>query len=629
MGALAASEDASMDSGAKTAFREMVRGMYFQSLDERSARTSGAKRLNRAGYEQNMMRSFLSHANSEASLIAQMENGTEVNTAFAEAGNQTLVETGEGRDPAKQRAFNSIAGHYRNTLTRNETPIQDRISTMNSVYMLLTSVGYHLTNATQPMMVSVPRIAGDFGNYGNAWSAMFRGYKYSRAAAKIGLNMETEIDLQKVPQEYRALLQLLQDRNLIDQGMEEDGSFNRFNTGFEVLNRTSDVLGTITSKLYNVAKFVEAQNRISTAVAAYDAARANPTKLAAMKMTPEQYATAVVEDTQGNFSQLDAPLLIKSLPKVVTQYRKYQLLMAWHYSSAFNQGFFGESPEVKAAGRRVLAYSLGHAAMGAGATGVPLLTTAFWLSTFLGVGDDEPMDMERYIKENIDDGVLGQALSRGVFSTFGLDLSTKLNQAKIFHPLPYVDFEAGEEGARNIIMGAVGPAGTTGVNFFRAAEYYKQGDLLKGIEYSTPKGIRSVAESYRLATEGMTTKSGTVVVDPREVDVKSLLINAMGLPASEINSLKWTKGQQYELQQYFNNESGKIRRKYIEATRNRDRTAQAELRQEFRDLQKGKDRVRPFFNDAPGALRRQSISTLLRAPRAKDKLEQREQEKLR
>jgi hypothetical protein len=286
------------------------------------------------------------------------------------------------------------------------------------------------------------------------------------------------------------------------------------------------------------------------------------------------------------------------------------------------------SPEEKAAGARILAYSIGHAAIGAGATGVPLLTTAFWLTTFLG-DEDEPMDMERYIKEYIDDGVFGQALSRGVFSTLGLDLSTKLNQSKIFHPLPYVDFEAGEEGARNIIMGAVGPAGTTGVNFFRAAEYYKQGDLLKGIEYSMPKGIRSVAESYRLATEGMTTKSGTVVVDPREIDVVSLLINAMGLPASEINSLKWTKGQQYELEQYFNSESGKIRRKYIEATRNRDRDAQAELRQEFRDLQKGKDRVRPFFNDAPGVLKRQSMSTLLRAPRAKDKLEKREQEKLR
>ena len=103
----------------------------------------------------------------------------------------------------------------------------------------------------------------------------------------------------------------------------------------------------------------------------------------------------------------------------------------------------------------------------------------------------------------------------------------------------------------------------------------------------------------------------------------------MGLPASEINRLKWTKGQQYELEQYFNKESGKIRKKYIEATRNRDRDGQAEMRQEFRDLQKAKDRVRPFFNDAPGALKRQSISTLLRAPRAKDKLEKREQEKLR
>lgn len=627
MGALAASNDASMDSGAKTAFREMVRGMYFQAMDERSARTSGAKRLNRAGYEQNMVRSFLSHANSEASLIAQMENGTEVNTAFAEAGNQTLTKTGEVRDPDKQRVFNSIAGHYKNTLTRNETPIQDQITTMNSVYMLLTSVGYHLTNATQPMMVSVPRIAGDFGNYGNAWSALFRGYKYSRAAAKIGLNMEVEIDLEKVPQEYRALLKNLQDRNLIDQGMEEDGSFDRFNTGFEALNRASDMLGTATAKLYNVAKFVEAQNRISTAVAAYDAARANPTKLAAMKMTPEQYATAVVEDTQGNFSQLDAPLLIKSLPKVVTQYRKYQLLMAWHYASAYKQVRWG-SPQERAAGARILAYSIGHAAMGAGATGVPLLTTAFWLATFLG-DEDEPQDLERFIKEKIDDGPLGQALSRGVFSTFGLDLSTKLNQAKIFHPLPYVDFEAGEEGARNIIMGAVGPAGTTGVNFFRAAEYYGQGDLLKGIEYSMPKGIRSVAESYRLATDGMTTKSGTIVVDPRELDVASLLINAMGLPASEINRLKWTKGQQYELEQYFNKESGKIRRKYIEATRNRDREGQAEMRKEFRELQKAKDRVRPFFNDTPGVLKRQSISTLLRAPRAKDKLEKREQEKLR
>ena len=39
--------------------------------------------------------------------------------------------------------------------------------------------------------------------------------------------------------------------------------------------------------------------------------------------------------------------------------------------------------------------------------------------------------MERWIKANIDDGMLGTILSRGIFTTFGLDLSTKLNQSKI------------------------------------------------------------------------------------------------------------------------------------------------------------------------------------------------------
>ena len=633
MAALAASTDSSMDGGAKTAFREMVRGMYFQSMDERSARTSGAKRLNRAGYEQDMLRSFENQAITEASLLSQMENGTEINTAFAEAGKQTRTATGEVRDPDKQRAFNSIASHYQNMLKQNDTPIQDRISTANSVYMLLTSIGYHVTNATQPIMVTIPRIAGDFGNYASTWSALFRGYKYSMAASKLGLNLEIEINLENVPQEYRGLLKTMQDRNLLDQGMEEDGAFNRFNTGFERLNQVSDVVGTLTSKLYNVAKFVESQNRIAAAVAAYDLARANPSKMRAMKMTPEQYATSVVEDTQGDFSQLDAPLLIKSLPKVMTQYRKYQLLMAWHYSNAAKQALAGETPEMKIAGGRILAYSLTHAAIAGGITGVPLVSLAFHAAMFISnaLGDDEenePKDLERWIKENIDDGAFGTALSRGAFSTFGLDLSTKLSQDKIFAPLAYADIKPGEDGAKEIIAAIAGPAASTGINFFKSAEYAMQGDVLKAIEYGMPKGIRSVAESYRLATEGMTTRAGTVVVDPREFDLSSLLINAMGLPSTQVNQLKWTKGQQYELEQYFSKEGSKIRKQYIEATRSRDRDAQSDLRKEFKELQKAKSRVRPFFNNVPGVLQPQSLMTLLKAPLQRRKLELKEQRKL-
>jgi hypothetical protein len=622
MGALKASADADMDPAAKKAFRDMVQGMYIQSLDERSARLSGARRLNRAGYDKNMMRSFLYHARAESSLIAQLENGTEINTAFAEAGRETREGDGNNREEEKQAVYNMVARHYTDTLQQKETPIQDRIAAMNSVYMLTTSIGYHVTNATQPIMVTVPRIAGDFKNYTGAWSALFKGYGVSIAATRMTSAMETEIDIDKAPPRYRKLLEHLQQHQLLDLGMEEDlSTWERFNTGYEPLNRLSDTLGKITHKLYQVARYVEAHNRISAAVAAYDMADKNRSKVAAMKMTPLEYATAVVEDTQGNFSRLDAPLLLKALPKITVQYRKYQLLMAWHYTNAFNQGFRDESPEVRATGKRVLTYSIAHAALGAGATGVPLVSTAFWLTTFLG-DEDEPDDLERWITRNVEDKDMAKMLSRGIPSFFGLDMSTKLSQSKIFLPFPYVDYQTGEDGAKDLFFNAfAGPAGTTAVNFYRAAEYAKEGDVLKSIEYAVPKGMRSVSETYRLATEGYTLRNGDIVVDPREISAGSLLLNAMGLPSSKINDIKWTRGQQYELDQYFSKQSGSLRKQYIKAHRSRDTAKMRELRGEWKDLQDAKDRVRPFYNNERGTLKRQNVLVLIKAPRKQSKRE--------
>lgn len=623
LGQLRADNNSGIDANAKTAFAEMVKKMYFQSLDERSARQSGARRMNRAGYEKNMLRSFLSHARAEAALVANMEHGAEINTAFAEAN----VEASQ--DEANLRSvYNMVAKHYRDTLVGKETPIQDRLAAMNSVYMLTTSVGYHVTNATQPMMVTIPRLAGDFKNYSGAWGALTRGYKVSVKAAKLGKNLEADIDVSKAPPKYRKLLEDLQLRQLLDVGMEEDLSeFDRFNTGYEPLNRLTDKLGTVVHKLYQVARFVEAHNRISAAVAAYDMALANPEVPKRLKMTPEEYATAVVEDTQGNFARFDSPYVIKALPKMTTQYRKYQLMMGWAYGNAFNQAFVDKniSPEEKAMGRRVLGYTLTHAGLFAGVTGVPLVTTLApyvlgWIE-----GEDEPQDLERWIRENVENERLADVLSRGVFSSVGVDMSTKLSQGKIFHPFPYVDFEASEDGVRDIFFNALaGPSGTTALNFGRAAEYYGQGDLMKATEYAVPKGLRTMIESYRLGTEGFSAKNGDVLVDPREFDMQSLLLNALGIPSTDVQKFKWTRGQQFELSQYVSKESSRIRREYIQAKDNGDRARMTELRGEWRDLQDQKDRIRPFFGNSR-EMRRQSLGDLIKAPRRQDRRERRAQ----
>jgi hypothetical protein len=619
LGALKAADANQIDAASKQAFAEMVRDMYFDSLDERDARVSGAKRKNRAGYEKNMVRSFLSHARAEAAMISTMEHGAEINMALAEAQKQT-----EQDREALSPVYNMLVAHYKDTLIYQDTlfqRIQDRVAALNSVYMLTSSIGYHVTNATQPAMVTVPRLAGDFGDYSGAWDKLTRGYKVAVGSARLTKKFETEIDLDKVPPKYKALLEELQLRNLLDVGMEEDlSSFDRFNTGYEALNVASDKLGMVTHKLYQAARLVEAHNRISSAVAAFDLATAKPQVARRQGMTPAEYAISVVEDTQGNFSRMDAPLIIKKLPKLTTQYRKYQFMMVWAYVNAAKQSFKGESKEMRAMGMRTLAYMTAHAGIFAGVTGIPLVGTLAGL-VFLFSGEDEPEDLDRWIQTQVP-GKMGEVLSKGVFNFVGIDMSTKLSQGKIFDPFPYLDYDVSEDGVKDLVFNlAAGPSGTTAINFTRSVEYFGQGDPLKAIEYMVPKGIRTAIESYRIGTEGVSFKNGDVVVDPRDVNIGSLLVNALGLPASEINKIKWTRSQQYELSAYFSEQTSRIRREYIDAKRAKDKSTMSELRDEFRDLQKQKDRVRPFFGKDPSALRRQSIMDLYKAPMQQKKRE--------
>ena len=624
LGSLGASDSNLIDPKSKKAFADMIRELYFDSVDERDARMSGSKRKNRAGYEKNMVRSFLSHAKAEAGMISTMEHGADINLALAEAMKQSNTDP-ENLKPV----YNMLVAHYKDTLTYQDTAFQrvsDRIAALNSVYMLTSSIGYHVTNATQPAMVTVPRLAGDFGDYAGAWGKLTRGYKVAIGVARMTSKFETEIDLNKVPPQYRALLEDLQLRNLLDVGMEEDlSSFDRFNTGYESLNVAGDKLGMVTHKLYQAARIVEAHNRISTAVAAYDMARDKPHVAKRQGMTPTEYAISVVEDTQGNFSRMDAPLAIKALPKLTTQYRKYQLMMAWAYANATKQTFKGESPEMRAMGRRTLGYMLAHAGLFAGATGMPLVSTlAPYVLAFIS-GEDEPQDLDRWIMTNVP-GKAGEVLAKGAFNFIGLDMSAKLSQGKIFDPFPYLDYDVSEDGVKDLVFNlAAGPSGTTMINFTRSAEYFGRGDVLKGIEYMVPKGIRSATESYRMATEGISFKNGDIVVDPRDIDVPSLLINALGLPSSEINKVKWTRSQQYELEQYFSEETGRMRREYIDAKSDRDNGAMRELRTEWKDLQQQKKRVRPFFGRDVKTLRPQPVTSLMKAPYQQSAREKRAQ----
>ena len=613
LGFMGADESAELTKEARDAFRGILTQVYFLEMDDRNARMAGARRRNRHGFDRDMMRAFLTRAKSEARLVSRMKHGRDVNASFMDMRRQAAAGGDRSRT---QDAFNMAARHYYDTLSARDTPIQDRIAGLNSLYMLTTSVGYHFTNLTQPVMVTVPKLAGDFGDYGKAWASLLRGYRVAAmvVGARGGLRFNAEVEVGNAPSHYQRTLLDLQQRGLLDVGMEEDlGSFDETPTGYAAADRALGGLNTVMHHLYQVARWVEAVNRVAAAVAAQDMA-SSPGSARRLGREPMDYARHVVQSTQGDFTRMGAPLLLKRFPfaKVTMQYKKFVVMMAWLFAGAARKSFAGATPQERAAGQRTLLLLAAHGGLFGGATGIPGMSSFAWLLG-LFLGDEEPEDVETWIRENVEDEALAQLLSRGAPSLLGLDMSTKLSLDQLYHPVPYADLELSPDGAKDLVFNMMGPLGGTLANFGRGAAYMSRGDVAKGVEYMLPKGLRSALEAHRLGTEGYSLPNGDVVLDPREFDLLDLMVSGLGLHATEIATVKWRRGQQFEMERWVSERTTAVRRKYVAAREAGDRAGIDEAFREWRDLQDAKDRIRPLFSDAPDALRRQGVGDLKRA----------------
>lgn len=220
------------------------------------------------------------------------------------------------------------------------------------------------------------------------------------------------------------------------------------------------------------------------------------------------------------------------------------------------------------------------------------------------------------IRENIQDPALATLLSRGVPAFLGLDMSGSTGHSNFFRLQPYSELEVTRDGVAQYAFDVFGgPTAGVARNLAGGVEKIVKGDLLKGAELFLPRGARSYLESYRYATEGVTNSMNNTMLDPRSIDISTLLFNALGMKPTEIQELKWTNGQQYELKQYFSARSAKLQSKYRKANANRDKAEMRSLRLEWRELQKAKDRVRPFFNNSRSELKRAPVTDLMRVVR--------------
>lgn len=644
MGKLNADEQSGLDDDSKEAFRKMLREQYYSMMDERDARLSGARRLNRAGYDKDMVRSFLFHGSAQAQMISTMEEAGSVHGALAQMKREAAADRGN-----LQETYNLVSEHYSSQLAPQDgmfNAIQDRVATFNTVHMLTTNIGYHVQNFTQ-VLIGINKLTGDFNSYTQSWKYMFKGLKTANNAIKGGgffrqlstvataglIDVKNNIEIDNtdasMPREYQELVRTLEQYGIADVGIQEDmRQFNRFDTGFGPLNALTDKFAGMVHRNFQVARYVEVHNRLGTAIAAFEMAKRNPRILKNYNMTsPIEYAVSAVQRTQGAFNGLDAPLAFKKMPKLTLQYRKYQVMMVWNYIRAAQQAYENETPGDRAMGLRTLGVTLAHAGITSGIRGLPWAgpIVALSMMRFGDEEDDIPDEakaaggydewLEQYIRDNVEDERVADLLTRGVPAFFGIDMSSKIGHQNLFAFQPYSDLEITREGVPSYIFDVVaGPTASTIRQGIKGYEKFKSGDYMQMVEAALPKGQRQMLESYRLSTEGMTFKNGEEMLDPRSIDMTSLLVNALGIPSNEISKLRWTRGQQFELKKYFTERTGELNDAYHRAYRKKDREKMNSLKDEWRELQKAKRRVRPFFNGEPSALKPAPLSNLMRLP---------------
>jgi hypothetical protein len=585
---------------------QMVKDMYQRTTEDHMARQSMKPRKYRFGADPDMLRAFGAQARADAIFLSHMEHGSDLTEATSEMYQKARASDNE----RIVSATNTALAHQRAMATYEETPFQDTVKSTLSIWQLALNPAYHVQNATQTFMKSLPMIASEFAgkpgaswsaDYAQAWKLVQDGYKDWKTFVEKG-----EIKFDKIKDKgLREMMQHAARRNLIDVGLVDDfQQFDQFQTGFDSIDAGIRYAGRAAHKVRQMSRHVERMNRVSAASAAYKMAMAKGENQA----DAEMFAIRVLEQTQGDNSRLDAPLIIKKMPKILTIYKRYQLMVAALYVKAFHDAFKGESQEIRAVGRRMLGLQLMHAFAMGGVMGLPLINLAKIVLPMIFAGDDEPDDEDWLDRQLGDAGVPKWIMKGALHELLGLDTGAKLGDQNVFSILPYTELKMTKQGAADVAVGLLGPVGTEAMRWADGVARIKEGDFEAGVVKMLPRGASNAITSWQMAHEGIKVRNGDVLVRPEDISTIQTMLAGLGLPSAQINDFRWVQSQQIKINKFYIEAERQLRKDYIDASKDGGDTTG--IISQWENLQAAKVTMRPYFNDEPTALKSKPLRLL-------------------
>ena len=560
----------------------MISKMYIESLAETSAKKRMLKKRTVRGFNQNMIENLMAAAPSTANMLAFMRYSDEVAKAGREIDES--IKKLQGDDFAAARVFQSELIQRENLSTQQTSDTVNGILRTASMMMLLTNPAYYLQNMTQSMMMSAPFMAQRHG------AQIFK--RLVSNTMEVAKWMKDDPTLEKLEKqmlddsvknkpltmdEWKALDHSRRHGHL-DIGMTQD--FGDVNRGG---GKVRDTAVRVSDKLNKMARQVEMLNRVSTFLTAYRAEIMRGQSPAKAR----EYADDVIYQTHGDYSAFNAPkwFTYNGLTRVMTQFRKFQLIQAGLMTRLAANSFKGATPEVRAEARRQFAYMLATHMAFTGLKGTPFATVLLGIAA-MGMGDSGD-DGEDLIRKMIGDKDMSNLLMRGVPAWLGMDVSGKIGAENMLSPMPYMNakFSDGRDGANELIAGALGPAASLVQKFYTAGQYFVQGDEWKALEYALPNGLATnLSKGIRFMTEGYSSKAGDVLVKPQDYDVGDFLIQTLGFQPRVMTNRMRVQDSLIRHKESFDAEKNRIYMDFKKARREGDRAGMSQARREMLKL---------------------------------------------
>ena len=560
-------------------FNEFATLLYIQGLSNDSALKSRLHRRKVAGYSSDMMRGFMATASTESRYLGFLSHGRDIRKAMAEM--QKEARTSEDQ-AAASTVLNEVIARVDQSV-KGQSALSNSILRGTSAMMLLTNPAFFFQNLTQPILYSVPYMAGRFGLY----RPLTLTSKYMVAVAKAVKEDGTLSDLSSIEgltDKQKEALTAMRERGLLDIGLSQEfGEFNRAEHG-----KAYNTLLGWTEWTAGLARKVEIINRAATALAAYDLEMGRTQNHeGAMK-----FADHVLYETHGDYSSRNAPRYFKSsdFARVATQFRKFQLIQIGLFARMFNQSIAKADSEQRAFARAGLAYTMGAFLLVTGVKGLPVVGTLMLACGLLGGAGDNDED---YLRQTLKDAGLDKPLIdfflRGLPAMLGMDMSEKLGAGSMLLPFPYLDGRAmvgmnGEDDGLKVLTAAFGPAASLLLKGYRGAGYAWQGDWDKAAENVLPTGFANLAKAIRFGTEGISSKSGDVLIPGEQFTLFDLASQAVGLPSTTVTNRNLKVSSMFAHNEAYTLWAKQIRRAYEKAVADKDSAGRAAAMREWQKM---------------------------------------------